>query len=59
MLYQKCHITYRLDKGMRSKVDGCLESGTPDRNDWVTDCEAQNRIYWAIHEITVLLKIMN
>jgi probable HAF family extracellular repeat protein len=27
------------------KTDGCIETGTPDKNDWVIDCEAQVIIY--------------
>lgn len=47
----------RMERGLLSKTDGCMETGAPDRNDWITDCDLQRRIYWAIHEITVLLKI--
>ena len=39
------------------KVDGVVESGTPDRNDWVIDEIAQRRIYWSLHELLVLLTI--
>jgi hypothetical protein len=41
------------------KVDGCTDTGSPDRNDWLIDCDSQKQVYWSLHEIQVLLKIIN
>jgi hypothetical protein len=39
-------------------VDGCSISGKqPHRDDWVTDCDLQKKIYWDTHELIVLLGI--
>ena len=39
------------------RLDGCPVSGEPDRNDWITECRSQLPVYWAIHEIQVLMAI--
>lgn len=39
------------------KVDGMVETGAPDGDDWVTDPIAQRRIYWSLRELLVLLAI--
>ncbi len=44
---------------MSKKFDGCERSNSADRNDWVLECDSQQSLYWAIHEMTVLLKITN
>lgn len=41
-----------------AKMNGCNISAAPDRNDWVKNCDAQAKLYWAVHEIVVLLKII-
>jgi hypothetical protein len=39
-------------------ADGCSASGKqPDKDDWVTDCNLQRKIYWDTHELIVLLGI--
>jgi hypothetical protein len=39
-------------------ADGCSTSGKqPDKDDWVTDCDLQKKIYWATHDLIVLLGI--
>ncbi len=43
--------------GLMEKVNGCVNSGTPDCNDWVKTCAEQATVYWAFHEINVLLAI--
>ncbi|MGD9369249.1 MAG: hypothetical protein PVH87_26310 [Desulfobacteraceae bacterium] len=48
-----------IERGLLAKTDGCINNGAPDRNDWITDCELQTQTYWAIHELSVLLKIIN
>ncbi len=47
-----------LERSLQARTDGCRRSGAPDRDDWITDCELQSRVYWTIHEIKVLLKIV-
>jgi hypothetical protein len=39
------------------KVDGVVETGEPDGDDWVVDPIAQRRIYWSLQELLVLLAI--
>lgn len=29
-----------------------------DKDDWVVECDIQKQLYWAAHEIAVLLKIV-
>jgi hypothetical protein len=38
-------------------TDGCQETGKPHRHDWVTDCAAQDQIYWSLMSINNLLNI--
>ncbi len=45
-----------LDK-LAAKVDGCVESGEPDKNDWLVECQSQVAVYWALHELNVLMTI--
>lgn len=52
----KAALTH-LERHLIPKTDGCTVGKTPDRNDWITDCEAQKQVYWSLHEIDVLLKI--
>jgi K319-like protein len=40
------------------KIDGCAESGAPDKNDWIRDCEAQGEIYPFIMNAINLLQGM-
>jgi hypothetical protein len=49
---------HNLQTGILTKTDGCISGSKADRNDWVTDCEVQKQLYWAINEIIVLLKII-
>lgn len=46
-----------LEHLLMRKADGCTDGDDPDRNDWITDCDAQKQVYWSAHEIDVLLKI--
>lgn len=41
------------------KVDGCINAGSVDRDDWLRTCNEQKAVYWAIHELNVLLAIEN
>ncbi|MEM5788075.1 MAG: GEGP motif-containing diheme protein [Syntrophobacteraceae bacterium] len=38
--------------------DGCERNGSADPRDLVTDCMAQKQVYWSIHEMIVLLRIL-
>jgi hypothetical protein len=49
---------HNLQKCILTRTDGCLSGSKADRNDWVTDCEVQEQLYWAINEIIVLLNII-
>ena len=42
-----------------NRTDGCTTGGTVDGGDWVADCEIQKQLYWSIHEVLVLLDIVN
>lgn len=49
----------KLDNDILQKMNGCSQaSGTPDKNDWVKDCEIQKQFYWLANEIMVLMKIV-
>ena len=48
----------KLQNDIQKKTDGCVVSGAVDRNDWVTDCDSQEQLYWSINEIVVLLNIL-
>ncbi len=37
----------KIEKDILQKTDGCIENGTPDKNDWILDCETQ----WKLYEI--------
>ncbi|MCW5198326.1 FG-GAP repeat protein [Desulfobulbus sp. F4] len=40
------------------KTDGCATSGTPDNNDWITDCASQKQVRPFIQEAIVYLNNM-
>lgn len=46
----------KLEHDILAKTDGCANTGTPDRNDWIVDCEAQNQVYPVITEAIELLR---
>ena len=49
----------KLDNDILQKMNGCSQpSGTPDKNDWVKDCEIQKQFYWITNEIMVLMRIV-
>ena len=47
-----------IEKHLLAKTDGFLTGGGADKNDWITDPELQKKTYWALHEMTVLLNII-
>lgn len=50
----------KLQEDILSKLDGCSLSKVkaPDKDDWAIQCDVQKQLYWAAHEIAVLLKIV-
>jgi len=48
-----------LSRSVLKRVEGCSAAERqPDKNDWVTDCDLQKKIYWDLHELIVLLEII-
>lgn len=48
----------KLQDDVMGKMNGCSKSTSPDKSDWLRDCDSQSKLYWSVHEITVLLKIL-
>ncbi|UJS17316.1 MAG: PKD domain-containing protein [Candidatus Jettenia sp.] len=45
----------QLKNDVLGKTDGCADSGSPDKNDWIKDCAAQGSVYPCIqHSIVVV-----
>jgi len=40
----------KLQNDILSKTNGCADTGSPDKNDWIKDCDSQNQIYPLIVE---------
>jgi len=38
----------KLKNDLLKKTDGCANSGVPDKNDWIKNCETQNQLYTLI-----------
>jgi hypothetical protein len=38
------------------KTDGCVKQGFPDKNDWITNCQDQQELYWIIINLINALK---
>ena len=48
-----------LSNSVLEHADGCSTAeGQPDKNDWVTDCNLQKKVYWDLHELIVLFGII-
>ena len=47
---------YNLQQNVLGNMHACPNSGYP--NDWLKDCDAQTNLYWAVYEISMLLKIL-
>ena len=52
-LYQEA--LNKLQNDILPKTNGCAESGAPDRNDWIRDCDSQSQLYPLIVEVIGLL----
>ncbi len=49
-------VTVQL-RNLVARVDGCIDNGKPDQNDLLESCSEQARVYWALHELSVLQTI--
>jgi len=45
----------KLEKDILKKTDGCAKSGSPDKNDWIRDCDAQGQVYPLVIEAIQLI----
>jgi len=45
----------KLEKDVLAKMDGCANSGAPDKNDWLRTCEAQEAVYPSVAQAIELL----
>ncbi len=48
----------QLQNDILSKTDGCAKVGTPDRNDWIINCESQGQVYPAVMNLVQLVQGM-
>jgi glucuronoarabinoxylan endo-1,4-beta-xylanase len=48
----------KLENDLLAKTDGCVETGHPDKNDWLLDCDTQAAIYPLIVELIEYLQNM-
>jgi len=46
----------KLENDILGKTDGCAETASPDKNDWIVNCPAQNQVYPLIIEAMGLLE---
>ena len=45
----------KLENDVLNKTDGCGNTGIPDKNDWIKDCETQGQVYPFIMQAIHLL----
>jgi hypothetical protein len=45
----------KLQNDILPKIDGCALRGSPDSNDWITNCAAQNQVYPLVVELIAAL----
>jgi hypothetical protein len=45
----------KLQNDILPKIDGCALGGSPDSNDWITNCAAQNQVYPLVVELIAAL----
>jgi len=48
----------KIEHDVLAKTNGCAETGSPDKNDWLTNCDAQNQVYPIIMETIELLNTL-
>ena len=46
----------KLENDILGKTNGCAETGSPDKNDWIKDCDAQGQAYPIIVDAINLLE---
>jgi len=46
----------KLQHDVLGKTGGCSSIGSPDKNDWITDCTSQNRVVPALQRALALLR---
>ena len=46
----------KLQHDVLAKTGGCSSIGSPDKNDWITDCTSQNRVVPALQRVLALLR---
>jgi ethanolamine utilization protein EutQ (cupin superfamily) len=46
----------KLENDILNKIDGCALTGSPDKNDWIKDCDSQAVIYPLVLDVIDLLK---
>ena len=46
----------KLQHDVLAKTGGCSSIGSPDKNDWITDCTSQNRVVPALQRALALLR---
>jgi len=46
----------KLEHDILPKIDGCATSGQPDKQDWLTTCEAQDEVYPLVQQAIELLR---
>ncbi len=49
----------KIERDLIPRMNGCVEQGYPDRNDWVTNRDTQLKFYWMANESRVLLGIQD
>ncbi len=51
-------VLAKLQNDILKKTDGCANSGAPDKNDWVKDCDSQAIIYQAILDAITMVEAL-
>ncbi len=46
----------KLQNSILGKTDGCVESGGPDKNDWIEECTSQEEVYDLVQEAIGILE---
>ena len=50
----------QLQDDVLGKMNGCAETGAPDKNDWIRDCGAQGQVYSILmNAVTLLQELLN
>ncbi len=49
---------HKLQHDILQKTNGCADTGKPDKNDWITDCDAQDEVYPLILQAIEFLEML-